>query len=204
MQLYYKPGACSLAAHIALIEAGMPFDLVAVDTDTQRTGLGEDYRAINRKGYVPTLRLADGRTLSEGAAVLQFIADRHPEAGLAPHAGSFARAELQEHLNYIASEVHKAFKPFFAGPTVEGEAREAAAAHVLDRLGHMEAVLADGRPYLDGETFSVADAYLFVVAGWAGHVGISLADLPRLERFLARVAERQSTRAAQRAEGLLT
>lgn len=203
MQLYYKPGACSLAAHITLLEAGAPFELVAVDTATQRTALGEDYRTINPKGYVPTLRFADGRTLSEGAAVLQFIADRHPEARLAPPAGSFARAKLQEHLNFVASEAHKAFKPFFSGRELDGAAREAAGAQVLDRLGHMEAVLADGRPYLDGETFGVADAYLFVVAGWARHVGISLAGLPHLERFLARVAERPSTRTALRAEGLL-
>ncbi len=204
MQLFYKPGACSLASHIALREAGVPFDLVEVDTATGRTADGADYTSVNPKGYVPALRLADGRVLTEGAAILQFIADRHPEARLAPAAGTFVRAKLQEHLNYIASELHKAFKPFFSGQPLEGAARAAAEGHVLDRLRHIEDVLADGRPWLDGETFGVADAYLFVVAGWAGHVGISLASLPRLERFLARAAERASVRAAMRAEGLPT
>ena len=202
MELFIKPGACSLAAHIALLEVGEAFDLVPVDTAAGRKATGEDYGLVNPEGYVPALRLDDGRVLAESAAVLQFIADRHPEAGLAPMAGTFERAKLQEHLNFTASELHKAFKPFFAGAPLAAEARAAAGALVLARLGHFERLLADGRPYLLGEHFSVADAYLFVVAGWTGHVGIALEELPFLQAFIARVAAREHTRTALRAEGL--
>ena len=198
-----KPGACSLAAHIALREAGEAFHLVLVDTAARTTATGEDYDLVNPEGYVPALRLDDGRVLREGAAVLQFIADRHPEAGLAPAPATFERAQLQEHLNFTASELHKAFKPFFSGTPLEGEARAAAEAVVLARLAHFERVLQDGRAYLLGDHFSVADAYLFVVASWTGHVGIALEALPSLQAFVARVAAREHTRAALRAEGLL-
>ena len=203
MELFMKPGACSLAAHVALLEAGEAFELIEVDTVAQRTAAGEDYGLINPEGYVPALRLADGRVLREGAAVLQFIADRHPDAGLAPEAGTFERAQLQEHLNFIASELHKAFKPFFSGAPLDATARAAAEALVLARLGHFELLLADGRPYLLGERFSVADAYLFVVAGWTGPVRIRLDGLPFMQAFIARVAAREATRAALRAEGLV-
>lgn len=202
MELFIKPGACSLAAHIALLETGEAFDLVPVDTAAGRTTTGEDYRLVNPEGYVPALRLDDGRVLAESAAVLQFIAELHPEAGLAPEAGTFERAKLQEHLNFTASELHKAFKPFFSGAPLAAEPRSSAAAAVVARLEHFERLLEDGRPYLLGERFSVADAYLFVVAGWTGHVGIALDALPRLQAFIARVAARDHTRAALRAEGL--
>ncbi len=201
MELYYKPGACSLASHIALRETGADFDLVRVDTATGRTEDGRDYAALNPKGYVPALRLADGRVLTEGAAILQFVADRSPAAGLAP-AGGFERARLQEHLNFIASELHKAFTPFFSGADLDGPAREAALVRLRAKLSHAEAALADGRDHLLGEGFTVADAYLFVVAGWSAHIGLPLDEFPRLAAFLARVADRQSVRAALRAEGL--
>lgn len=203
MKLYYKPGACSLASHIALTEAGVDFALERVDTDAGRTETGADYRAINPKGYVPALALADGELVTEGAAILQLIADRHPEAGLAPAAGTLERTRVQEHLNYIASELHKAFGPFFSGAKLEGEARAAAAARVIARMGHMDKVLSDGRAYLTGAAFTVADAYLFVVSNWANFVGIDLAAVPHLKAFIGRVAERPATVAAMRAEGLL-
>lgn len=203
MKLYFKPGACSLASHIALREAGIDFDLVEVDTRAMTTRNGEDYGAVNPKGYVPALRIDDGRVLTEGAAVLQYIADRNPAAELAPAAGSFERSKLQEHLNFVASELHKAFGPFFSGRPLEGEERRKAEANVFAKADHFESVLGDGRSYLGGETFSVADAYLFVVANWSNFVGIGLDRLPRLRAFVARVAERAKTREAMQAEGLL-
>lgn len=203
MKLYYKPGACSLASHIALTEAGADFAIEKVDTDAGRTASGADFRAINPKGYVPALELSDGQVVTEGAAILQFIADRHPATGLAPAAGSFERTRVQEHLNFIASELHKAFGPFFSGKTLEGDARDAAVAGVLKRMAHMDKILSDGRSYLTGDTFTVADSYLFVVANWANFVSIDLAAVPHLKAFVARVAARPATVTAMRAEGLM-
>ena len=204
MKLYYKPGACSLASHIALREAGFYFELDQVDTKAMTTASGEDYRAVNPKGYVPALRVEDGRVLTEGAAVLQYIADRNPGANLAPAAGSFERSKMHEHLNFISSELHKAFGPFFAGKPIEGEARRTAEDNVVAKLRHFETALADGRSYLAGEAFGVADAYLFVVTNWSNFVGISLENLPRTKAFVARVAGRAKTREAMRAEGLIS
>lgn len=203
MKLYFKPGACSLASHIVLRESGAEFDLEQVDTKAMTTAGGEDYAAVNPKGYVPALRIDDGRVLTEGAAVLQYIADLHPSANLAPAAGTFERSKVHEHLNFVSSELHKAFGPFFAGAPLEREARTEAEASVVAKLGHFETLLADGRHYLSGDTFGVADAYLFVVSNWSNFVGISLDRLPRMKAFVARVAERPKTQDAMRAEGLL-
>jgi glutathione S-transferase len=202
MKLYYAPGACSLSPHISLREAGAAFDLERVDTKTRTTQSGADYLAINPKGYVPALQLDGGEVLTEGAAVVQFIADRHPAAGLAPANGSLERARLQEHLNFIASELHKAFTPLF-DPSAPEAAKQAAPAAVARRLDHIERLLADGRAYLMGERFSVADAYLFTVASWTGPTGIGLDRWPRLAAFVARVAVRPAVQAAMRAEGLV-
>ena len=202
MKLYYAPGACSLSPHISLREAGVSFDLEKVDTSTRRTERGADYLSINPKGYVPALQLDGGEVLTEGAAVVQFIADSHPDAGLAPAGGTLERARLQEHLNFIASEMHKAFTPLF-DPSAPEAAKQAAPAAVARRLDHVERLLADGRAHLLGERFSVADAYLFTVASWTGPTGIGLDRWPRLASFVARVAARPSVQAAMRAEGLL-
>ena len=202
MKLYFKPGACSLASHIVLRETGAEFELEQVDTAAQKTASGEDFSAINPKGYVPALRLDDGEILTEGAAVLQFLADRAPEAGLAPAAGTIERARLQEHLNFVASELHQAFGPFFGGQ-LSDEARRAAEAKVARRMDHFETLLADGRPFLLGETFTVADAYLFVVASWANFTGIGLDTWPRVAAFVERVAARPKVREAMVAEGLI-
>lgn len=202
MKLYYAPGACSLSPHISLREAGVSFDLEKVDTSTRRTESGADYLSINPKGYVPALQLDGGEVLTEGAAVVQFIADSHPDAGLAPAGGTLERARLQEHLNFIASEMHKAFTPLF-DPSAPEAAKQAAPAAVARRLDHVERLLADGRAHLLGERFSVADAYLFTVASWTGPTGIGLDRWPRLASFVARVAARPSVQAAMRAEGLL-
>lgn len=202
MRLYFKPGACSLASHIVLHEVGETFDLVKVDTAAGATADGRDFRRINPKGYVPVLELDDGQILTEGAAILQFIADRHPGARLVPPSGTIERARVQEHLNYVASEVHKAYGAFFSGKALGDAARAEAEGLVLARLRPLEELLADGRSYLLGETFTVADAYLFVVASWSPHVGLSLVGLPHLTAFLERVHGRGATQAALSAERL--
>ncbi len=202
MQLYYKPGACSLASHIVLEELGQPFDIERVDTAAGTTETGADFAAINPKGYVPALRLDDGQVLTEGAAILQFLADRRPDAGLAPAAGTLSRARLQEHLNYVASELHKAFGPFFAANATEAD-KARAEDSVAVKFDRIEADLADGRHYLMGDAFSVADAYLFVVASWARPSGIDLERWPNLRAYVTRVARRHAVRRAMRSEGLL-
>lgn len=202
MKLYYKPGACPLASHIALHETGRPFDIEAVDTAAGRTESGADYRAINPKGYVPALQLEDGNILTEGAAVLQYIADNTPEAGLAPKAGSLARARMQEQLNWIGTELHKAFGPLFREGTSEAE-KETARIAVAAKFDFIETQLADGRDWLIGGTFSVADAYLFAVSNWANFTGIDLTCWPNLAAFVSRCADRPSVKAVMRAEGLI-
>ncbi|UTS81667.1 glutathione transferase GstA [Phaeobacter piscinae] len=202
MKLYYKPGACSLASHIALHESGRPFDIEAVDTVAGRTEGGADYRAITPKGYVPALRLEDGGILTEGPAILQYIADRHPEAGLAPVSGTLARTRMQEQLNWIGTELHKAFGPLFReGSTAADKAK--ARIDVAGKFDLIEAQLGDGRAWLVADQFSVADAYLFVVANWANFTGIDLVGWPRLAAFVDRSAAHPSAQAAMRAEGLI-
>ena len=203
MKLYYMPGACSLASHIVLREVGETFEIEKVDTAAGRTEGGADYARINPKGYVPALGLDDGEVLTEGAAILQYIADRHPEVGLVPPPGTLARTRVQEHLNFVAAELHKAFGPFFAAEPPAGAARVAADANVARRMDHIESVLSDGRTYLLGDAFTVADAYLFVVAGWAEPLGVGLDRWPHVAAFVARVADRPAARAAMQAEGLL-
>ncbi|AUQ55444.1 glutathione transferase GstA [Phaeobacter inhibens] len=202
MKLYYKPGACPLASHIALQETGRPFEIEAVDTAAGRTEGGADYLAINPKGYVPALRLEDGSILTEGPAILQYIADSHPEAGLVPAAGTFARARMQEQLNWIGTELHKAFGPLFREGTSEAGQDEARVA-VAGKFDLIETQLEDGREWLVADQFSVADAYLFVVSNWANFTGIDLARWPYLAAFVSRTAARQSAQAAMRAEGLI-
>ncbi|MFZ5734350.1 MAG: glutathione transferase GstA [Pseudomonadota bacterium] len=200
MKLYYIPGACSLSPHISLREAGASFELDRVDAG--KTASGKDYKIINAKGQVPALQLDSGEVLTEGAAVVQFIADQHPGAGLAPPSGTVARARLQEHLNFIASELHKAFSPLF-NPAASEESKTAAPDQVAKRLDYVESLFADGRAYLLGETFSVADAYLFAVASWTGPTKIGLDRWPKLKAFVARVSERPAVQAAMKAEGLI-
>lgn len=201
MKLYYMPGACSLASHIALREAGADFTLEKVDPKEKKTERGSDYRAINPKGYVPALALDDGEVLTEGAAILQFIADRNPNAALAPAAGTLARARLQEQLNYVAAELHKAFSPLF-NPALPDSERAAVKERIGQKLDFIETLLSDGRSYLVGDRFSVADAYLFTVVNWTGHTGIDLERWPHLAAFQQRIAARDTVQAALKAEGL--
>ena len=203
MKLYYMPGVCSQAVHIALSELGVAFDLEKVDGATKTTESGADYTAVNPLGYVPALALDDGAILLEAPAILQYLADSKPDAGLAPAGGTMDRVRLQQHLNFIASELHKSFGPFFAPIKPEGAAREQALAKLYTRLDAVEALFADGRRHIMGEGFTVADAYLFVVASWASLIGLDLERWPHVRDYVARIAERPQVHRVLKREGLL-
>jgi glutathione S-transferase len=200
MKLYYAPGTCSLSPHIVAREAGLPLTLVRVDNKNKTTEAGEDYRAINPKGYVPLLELDNGVRLSEGPAIVQYLADLAPATKLAPANGSLERYQLQEWLNFITSEVHKQFSPLFDA-TMPDEAKEKFRNRLATRFDWIAGQL-QGRDYLMG-SFTVADAYLFVVLGWTKFTGPDLARWPVLQEFVARVAARPHVQAAMKAEGLL-
>jgi glutathione S-transferase len=200
MKLYYSRGACSLSPHIVLREAGLPFDLIAVDLKAKTIAGGGDYRAINPKGYVPLLELDDGSRLTEGPAIVQYVADQAPQTNLAPANGTFARYQLQEWLNFISTEIHKQFSPLFdpaASEEVKAKQRDKLAGRfdwLHDQLGEQS--------YLMGENFTVADAYLFTVLNWSRAMNIDLGRWPRLQAYLARVAQRPAVQQALQAEGL--
>jgi len=203
VKLHYKPGACSMASHIILNELGTSFELEMTDTDAGRTEAGGDFRKISPNGYVPALITDDGDIITENPAVLQYLADQSPDAGLAPPNGTLERARLQEALNFISSELHKSFGPFFSGKELDGEARKKAETGVVRRAAHIEQRLADGRAFLLGDTFTVADAYAFVVLNWAAFVGVSLAAHPKTQAYVARIAKRPASIKAMVAEGLM-
>ena len=200
MKLYFSPGACSLSPHIALREAGLTFDTEQVSLATKKTKSGADFRQINPKGYVPTLQLDSGEILTEGPAIVQYVADQKPESGLAPAAGTMERYRLQEMLNYISTELHKAFSPLFS-PKTPAEQKQ----QIRDALGTKFDLVSKGlesHPYLLGEKFTVADGYLFTILRWTKHVEIDLAKWPVLTAYFARVGERPAVRAALAAEGI--
>ena len=201
MKLFLKPGSCSLASHIVLEEIGRPYDTETVDLAKKLTASGADFWAINPKGYVPALLLDDGDLLTEGPAILQYLADLAPELQLAPANGSKARYQLQSWLTFIGTEVHKNFSPFF-NPAVTPEMKDLARSNLQRRLGYVNDQLA-GRDFLMGDTFSVADAYLFTVVGWAKFVQLDLSAWPHLIAFQGRVAARPATQRALKAEGLI-
>ena len=200
MKLYYFPGACSAASHIMLRETGQNFELEAVDMETGKTESGKTFTDVNPKGQVPALELESGVVLTEGAALLQFIADSAPDKAFSPAVGTIDRALMQEHLNYVSSELHKAFTPLFKAKSEE-EAK-AAKKVIADKFTYVEGILSDGREYLVQDTFSPADAYLFVVANWANFKEIDLAPWPNLKAFVERVMARESVVATFKAEGL--
>lgn len=200
MKLYYSPGACSLACHIALAESGKPFAIERADIRAGKTEGGADFNAISPRGAVPVLEIAPGEVLTEGVAILQYVADSLTP-GVLPPTGSLARARLHEMLNFIATEVHKTYSPFFRG--LEGAARDAQIQLLEARLALVEARLADGRDWLLGAEYSPADGYLFTVTNWSGFLGHDLSRFPRLEALRARVAARPAVIAAMKAEGLL-
>ncbi|HJW55660.1 MAG TPA: glutathione transferase GstA [Burkholderiaceae bacterium] len=201
MKLYFSPGACSLSPHIVLCEAGMTFDLEKVDLGAKRTAGGLDFSTINPKGYVPVLELDNGERLTEGPAIVQYLADLAPQKQLAPPAGSMERYHLIEWLNFISTELHKGFSPLFKAD-MPLEAKEIARKTLTQRIG----IVADQlqrSAYLAGEQFSVADAYLFTVLSWGRHVKLDLASWPAVDSYLKRIADRPAVRAAMMAEGLI-
>ena len=201
MKLYFAPGACSLSPHIVLCEAGLDHSIEKVDLRSKVTASGADFKAINPKGAVPALQLNDGGVLTEGAAIVQYLADQAPAKQLAPAAGTMARYHLMETLNFIAAEVHKGFSPLF-NPAATDAARDAAIATLQPKISFMSKQLGDA-DYLTGKQFTVADAYLFVVLSWSAHVKLSLDSWPNLQAFLTRVAARPAVHAAMVAEGLI-
>ena len=198
--LFYAPGACSLSPNIVLREAGLDFELRKVSTKTKEMEDGGDFRSINPLGYVPALKLPDGNVMTEGPAIVQYIADQVPARKLAPPNGTLERYRLQSLLNFISTEVHKSFSPLF-NPNLSDDTKQFFRGRISDRFKWVDQQL-QGRKFLLGEDFSVADAYLFTVSNWAKPMGISLDGLDNLLAFRKRVGERPAVQAALAAEGL--
>jgi glutathione S-transferase len=201
MKLFYSPGACSLSPHIALHEAGLPHEKVRADTKTKVMEDGGDFRSVNPLGYVPALLLDDGTLLTEGPAIVQYIADKAPEKKLAPANGTLERTKMQSWLNFISTELHKGFSPLF-NPTMPEEAKAIFRDRLATRFAHVDKHLASNK-YLLGDNFSVADGYLFVVTNWTVPMKIDLAPYPNIVAFRKRMSERPGVQAAMKAEGLL-
>jgi glutathione S-transferase len=200
MQLYFAPGVCSLASHIALREAGASFDLVKADIKAHKLADGGDFYAVNSKGSVPVLRLDDGQLLTEGPAILQYIADKFPASKLAPANGTLERTRVQEWLNFVTSELHKTFTPLF-DQKADPKVKEYFQAVLAKKLEWLNGALA-GKAYLTGNEFTIADAYAFVVINWTNFLGIDLAKYPNVQQFQGRVAARPKVQEALAAEGL--
>jgi glutathione S-transferase len=203
MKLYFSPGACSLAPHIVLREAGLSTSLVKVDLASHRNSDGSDFYAITPKGQVPLLELDDGSLLSEGPVIAQYLADQAGATALMPAAGTPQRYRVMAWQNFVTSELHKGFAPLFDAE-VNAEAKQRLSSVLVKKLRWVDGQLAKpaGGPFLTGAAFTAADAYLFVVTGWAPHVGLDLSPLANLQRFRAAVADRPAVRQAMQAEGL--
>jgi glutathione S-transferase len=201
MKLYYAPGACSLSPHIVLLEAGAKFDLAKVEFPSKKTSDGEDFLAINPKGAVPTLRLDDGDVLTEGAVIVQYIADQAGNKTLAPAAGTKERLKVQEWLNYIASELHKSFSPLFK-PTTPDAYKAIVKANLDKQFAYLDKTLA-GKDYLTGKNFTVADAYLFTIMNWRHLHKMDISAYKNLATYLDRISARPKVKEAMLAEGLL-
>jgi glutathione S-transferase len=201
MKLYYFTGACALSPHIVALEAGIPIELDRIDHASRKTADGRDFLQINSKGSVPALQLDDGRVLTEGPAIVQYLADLKPASKLAPPAGTFERYQLMELLNFITSEVHKSFSPLF-DPGASADWKQAALSGLRKQFTWLATFLGN-KSYLSGEQFNVADAYLFTVLSWTKPLKIDLSPWPNLAAYRLRIAERPHVREAMRAEGLL-
>ena len=201
MKLYYATGTCSLSPHIVLLEAGLPYTLEKIDFATKKTSTGIDYFTINSKGAVPALQLDDGEVLTEGPAIVQYLADQKPDTGLAPRAGTFQRYRLMEILNYITSEVHKGFSPLF-NPKISADWRASAQANLEKKFDWLSGFLKD-KTFLMGNAFTVADAYLFTVLSWTRPVKIDLERWPVLKAYQSRIAPRPTVQRALKESGLL-
>jgi glutathione S-transferase len=201
MKLYYTPGACSLAPHITAREAGIPIELKRVDLKTKTVDTPGDFTQVNSKGYVPALATSQGPVLTECPAIMQYLADQKPESGLAPQAGSMARYQLQEWLNFVTSELHKALGTFF-NPAVTEEWRKAVSDRLALRLDWLNKELT-GKPFAMGDKFTVVDAYIFTILNWAPMVKFDLARWPAIVDYQKRIAARPKVQEAMKAEGLL-
>ncbi len=201
MKLYYSPGACSLSPHITLHESGLKFQHMLAPTKTHKLEDGTDYYTINPLGYVPLLELDDGTRLTEGPAIVQYIADLVPEKNLAPANGTLARYQLQSWLTFIGTELHKGFSPLFNAATPT-EYKPIVIDRLMSRLKWVDAQLA-GKQYLMGDTFSVADPYLFTVTNWAPRVGVDISGFAHIAAFRERMAARPAVQAAMKEEGLI-
>jgi glutathione S-transferase len=201
MKLYYAPGVCSLSPHIVLREAGYEFDLIRVDLKSKLTEHGHDYNAVSEKSYVPLLTLDSGETISEGVAIVQYLADQRPSTRLAPTNGTLARVRLQETLNFLSTEVHKSFFALFYPDTVGAEAVKVYRGKLAKAFGYLAERVAKA-PFLMGDGFTVADAYAFTLLSWAVPTKLDLSPWPALQRYQERVGSRPKVREALRAEGL--
>lgn len=200
MKLYYSPGACSQASHIILNEVNADFELVKVDLTTKLTEHGEDFTKINPNGYVPVLEFDNGEVLNEGVAIMQYLADSKPESNIAPKNATFARAKLQEKLNYLTSELHKGFVPLFYSDSEE--VKQTARESLALKFDYLDSILAKNN-YINGDNYSIADAYLYVISGWTQSSNIDLSRWINVSSLVAKVMNRDSVQKALKAEGLL-
>jgi len=204
MKLYYSAGACSLSPHIVAVEAGIALELerVNIGKTPHTTASGIDFSTLNPNGYVPALELDDGTLLTEGPAIVQYLADLKPESALAPAAGTVARVHVQSWLNFIGTELHKMYSPWLFHAEYGEQAQRAARGKLAERLAFVDAHLAAGGPFLTGERFTVADAYLFTIVSWSAFVHVDLSSFSKLLGYMERVAQRPAVREAMKAEGL--
>jgi len=201
LKLYYSPGACSLSPHIALLEAGLQFELEKVDTKAKKTASGADYLTINPNGYVPALQLDDGYVITEGPAIVQWVADQAPQSHLAPPNGTIERTKLQQWLNFISTEIHKSYSPLFSA-----EVPDAYKTMTKDKLFKRYAYVNEqlkGKQFLLGNHFTVADGYLFTVTNWANFLKLDLSEFKEVRSFSDRVNSRPKVLQALKAEGLV-
>ena len=201
MKLFYSPGACSMAPHIILRELGKKFDLVKVDLGAKKTESGGDFWKVNGKGYVPTLEISKGEYLTEVAAILQYLADKAKATKLLPKAGTMARYRVMESLNFVASELHKGIGGLF-NPGMPDAGKATIKERVMKRVGYLDSVLKKNK-FVTGKSYSVADAYAFVVLNWCGMVGIDLSGFKNVQAWQGRIAARPAVQATLKAEGLL-
>jgi glutathione S-transferase len=200
MKLYYIQGSCSLAPHIVLREIGIDFDLIKVDSNSKTDEFGNDFTTINPNGYVPTLQLDNGEILTEGVAIMQYLADQTPKANLVPENGTFERARLHERLNYLSTELHKSFVPLFSDSTEEEKRK--AVDKIKGKLDFIDILLSD-KTYLLNDQYSIADIYLFVITNWTTSKGIPLEKWSNIARHSSKIAQRKNVKEAMRSEGLL-
>jgi glutathione S-transferase len=201
MKLYYSKGACSLSPHITACEAELPIELVEVDLQSKRTNAGENFRLINPNGYVPVLMFDDGKKLTEGPAIVQYLADQAPDKRLAPLAGTFERYQLQQWLNFVSTEIHKPFGSLF-NPAMPEEAKQLVIALLTSRLETVAEHLSN-RAFLLGDYFTVADAYLFVTLRWGEYVNVDITRWPVLTNYAAKISARPAVQKALGEEGLV-